>query len=120
MPVDEVGEDIHASLLSVDCQGLKTAMAKAIADESYENDQYMTVDSDGKYKFDANEARYAAAQCYASAKNAFERGVSKVAVSNTFVDDKSVERYLELGGLWIPCAYGRCRKSAWRHECSWG
>lgn len=101
MPVDEVGEDIPTLFIVRGLPGAgKTAMAKAIADESYENDQYMTVDSDGKYKFDANEARYAAAQCYASVKNAFERGVSKVAVSNTFVDDKSVERYLELAAVY--------------------
>ena len=44
MPVDEVGEDIPTLFIVRGLPGAgKTAMAKAIADESYENDQYMTV-----------------------------------------------------------------------------
>jgi hypothetical protein len=60
----------------------------------FEADMYLEIN--GVYIYDSSKIKQAHDWCVASAKNALEQGAN-VVVSNTFVKNWEIQRYIELG-----------------------
>jgi predicted kinase len=73
----------------------KSTLAKSMANYlHFEADMYLEIN--GVYIYDSSKIKQAHDWCVASAKNALEQGAN-VVVSNTFVKNWEIQRYIELG-----------------------
>jgi energy-coupling factor transporter ATP-binding protein EcfA2 len=74
--------------------GKSTLARKMIGYKHFEADMYLEVN--GVYIYDSSKIRAAHDWCVASAKMALQRG-ENVVISNTFVKEWEMRRYVELG-----------------------
>lgn len=72
----------------------KSTLGALIATELCENDEYFIIN--GHYNFEKGEIRHAVGSCLNKCRAAMERGVPKIAVSNTFLDKTLIEPYIVL------------------------
>lgn len=77
----------------------KTTLAQGIADVVCENDDFFT-ELDGSYHFQPSELEYAKASCLGKCRLAMEQGVTRIAVSNTFVHEEGLKPYQELAAKY--------------------
>ena len=72
-----------------------TLLTNGLSGMSFEADNYF-YDDKGQYRFDASLLEYAHSNCYQSVENAMKMGIGTVIISNTFVKESEVNKYLDL------------------------
>ena len=78
----------------------KSTFAKLICDIVFEADQYFVDRETGKYVFDPAKLNTAHKVCQNNVKRAMEGGAEKIAVANTFANEKDFAPYCELAGKY--------------------
>lgn len=76
----------------------KTTLAHHIADVVFENDDYFGFGD--QYKFSQEMLPWAKSECFMHCREAMEKGVPKIAIANTFIDEGGLEPYYQLAKIF--------------------
>ena len=76
----------------------KTTLAHHIADVVYENDDYFY--QGDAYDYKPEMLQWAKSECFMHCREAMEKGVHKIAISNCFIDEFALEPYYELARIF--------------------